>query len=136
LQSKGFLVKNCDAAGEAYSQFIDLLLEFQDIFYSVTDITSCNLLECKFATYPNIKPTRCQPYRLNDEMRGQADKQLDNLLNAGVIELDEDSPFASPIVLVQKRDSSYRFCVDFRNLNRICLSMYQPLPIYKKISWI
>ena len=125
LQSKGFLVKNCDAARKEYSQFIDLLLEFQDIFsYSATDITLCNLLECKFATYPNIKPIRCRPYCLNDEMRGQVDKQLDDLLNAGFIVPDEDSPFASPIVLVRIRDSSYRFCVDFKNLNRICLPMY------------
>ena len=40
------------------------------------------------------------------------DKQLNKLLTAGVIVEDNDSPFASPIVLVRKRDSSYRFCVD------------------------
>jgi len=134
LQSKGFLVKNCDAVGEVYPQFIDLLLEFQDIFsYSATDITLCNLLECEFATYPDIKPIICRPYRLSDEMRGQVDKQLNDLLDAGVIVEDEDSSFASPVVLVRKRDSSYRFCVDFRNLNKICLPLYQPLPVCEDI---
>jgi len=36
-------------------------------------------------------------------MRFQVDKQLDKLLAAGVIREDDGSPFASPIVMVQKR---------------------------------
>jgi len=60
---------------------------------------------CFIRTYPNIKPIRCRPYRLSDEMRGQVDKQLNDLLDSGVIVQDENSPFASPIVLVRKRDS-------------------------------
>ena len=132
LQSKGFLLNDCDAVGEVYPQFFDLLLKFQNIFfYSATDITPCNLLKCEFATYPDIKPIRCRPYRLSDKMRGQVDKQLNDLLDAGIIVEDENSPFASPIVLVRKRDSSYRFCVDFRNLNKICLNYTNRFPFLK-----
>jgi len=46
------------------------------------------------------------PYRLTDEMRSYVDKQLDELLAAGVITENNGSPFARPIVIIRKRDES------------------------------
>ena len=41
-------------------------------------------------------------------------KHLQELLDLGVI---QESPFASPIVVVRKKDGSVRLCIDFRKLN-------------------
>jgi len=41
---------------------------------------------------------------------------LDNLLELDIIE-ESDSPWASPIVLVRKSDSTLRLCIDFRRAN-------------------
>ena len=46
----------------------------------------------------------------------EVNKQIEDLLDKGVIGIS-DSPFASPIVPVVKRDGSIRICCDYRKLN-------------------
>lgn len=51
-----------------------------------------------------------------------------DLLDKGVIRRSK-SEYASPIILVKKRDGSDRLCVDFRALNRITVKDRYPLPL-------
>ncbi|CAM4939939.1 unnamed protein product [Rotaria socialis] len=54
---------------------------------------------------------------------GEVKKMLDN----GIIS-PSHSPWASPVVIVKKRDGSPRFCIDFRRLNSITRKDVYPLP--------
>ncbi len=38
------------------------------------------------------------------------------------------SPYASPVILVPKKDNTIRMCVDFRRLNKVTVSEQWPLP--------
>jgi hypothetical protein len=43
------------------------------------------------------------------------------------------SPFASPILLVKKKDGTWRFCVDYRHLNSIIVKNTYPLPVVDEL---
>lgn len=72
-------------------------------------------------------PLRQRPYRVSSTERRVIDEQVGDMLKRGVIE-PSDSPWASPVVLVKKKDGSIRFCVDYRRLNKITRKDVYPLP--------
>lgn len=60
-------------------------------------------------------------------MADTVNDEVNKKLELGVIE-HSDSSNSSPIVLVTKKDNTYRFCVDFRALNRITVFDADPMP--------
>jgi len=50
-----------------------------------------------------------------------------DLLESGLIE-SAHSAWSLPVILVRKKDGSWRFCVDYRKLNSVSLQDAYPLP--------
>ncbi len=59
-------------------------------------------------------------------------KHLQDLLAAGII-CESESPFASPIVVVRKKDNSVRLCIDFRKLNSQTIKDAYALPNLEEV---
>ena len=59
-------------------------------------------------------------------------KHLQELLDSGVIR-ESESPFASPIVVVRKKDGSVRLCIDFRKLNLHTIKDAYALPNLEEV---
>ncbi|KRZ52308.1 Retrovirus-related Pol polyprotein from transposon 17.6 [Trichinella nativa] len=72
---------------------------------------------------PIKQPPRRIPYHQKETVR----RMLSEMTNHKVIE-PSCGPWSSPIVLVKKKDGSYRFCVDYRKLNLCTKKDAQPLP--------
>lgn len=69
-----------------------------------------------------------RPYRLAPIEREKVKEILKELLAEEIIR-ESDSDFASPILLVRKKDGSDRMCVDYRALNKIIEKDRFPLPL-------
>ncbi|GFT91272.1 hypothetical protein TNCV_1191031 [Trichonephila clavipes] len=54
-------------------------------------------------------------------------EEVQKMLDEGIVQPSE-SPWSSPIVLVRKKDGSWRFCVDYRKLNSVTKKDVYPLP--------
>ena len=62
------------------------------------------------------RPVLCGPRRLAPAGLRTEQICIKDMLERGQIE-SSDSPWASPVVLVTKKDGSMRFCADYRRLN-------------------
>lgn len=73
------------------------------------------------------EPVRCHPYRTSPVQREVIDEQVREMLKLGVIR-ESTSPYAAPVVLVKKPDDSWRFCIDYRKLNKKIRRDNYPIP--------
>jgi hypothetical protein len=73
------------------------------------------------------EPIKQHPRRIPFFLRSKVETMVEEMLQQKVIRPSQ-SPWASPIVLVAKKDGSTRFCVDYRKLNSVTKKDVYPLP--------
>ncbi|CAG9134612.1 unnamed protein product [Plutella xylostella] len=107
---------------------LDLLNNFRDCF-------ALNLRELGFTSITQMTlhlndntPVTYRPYRLPFSERAKVREMVGNLLDNGIIQ-ESQSAYASPIVLVRKKNNEYRMCVDYRALNRKTVKDSYPMPV-------
>ena len=67
------------------------------------------------------------PYRTSPVERAHISSEVQRMLSEKIIEPSR-SPWASPVLLVKKKDGTMRFCVDYRKLNLVTVKDVYPLP--------
>jgi transposase InsO family protein len=73
------------------------------------------------------KPICQKPYPTPFSTKQVILEEVRKMEKAGVIE-KSNSPYASPVVLVRKKDGSNRFCIDYRQINRVTVTDAEPIP--------
>ena len=86
--------------------------------------------------YTSITRPVKQPRRTSFEEKDQIERQLSELLHDGKIQASE-SPWASPVLLIKKKDGSWHFCIDYRRLNDTSVKVAYPCGalMTRWISW-
>ena len=100
-----------------------LLREFSDV---LTDLPGHSTIAEHDIKLTTSEPTRSRPYPLPFAKTEEVKKEIQKMLQMNVIEPSE-SPYASPIVLVKKKDGTNRFCIDFRKLNKVTIFDAKPM---------
>ncbi|XP_048511938.1 uncharacterized protein LOC125501083 [Athalia rosae] len=75
----------------------------------------------------NHPAIRQRAFRVSPKIQEAIDAEVDKMLADGIIE-PSHSEWASPVVMVKKPDGSYRFCIDFRQVNTVSKKDAYPLP--------
>ncbi|KAL2079452.1 hypothetical protein ACEWY4_025196 [Coilia grayii] len=117
-------VEKCDLPETEASRLRLLLESFTKLCSSLpgrTDVLTHYI-------YTNTQvPIKQKPYRLSVVKQAMVKQKLQEMLESGIVE-PSFSGWASPVVLVPKKDGGYRFCVDYRKLNAVTETDAYPLP--------
>ena len=109
------------------NQLFALLLEYHDLFAEgPNDFGRTGKIKHRIDTgeSPPIRQPVC---RIPPFCKCQTKELLREMLDKNVIKTS-NSPWASPVILVQKKDGTTRFCVDYRKVNAVTRKDAYPLP--------
>jgi hypothetical protein len=77
---------------------------------------------------PGSQPPNVRPYRYPFSQKNEIEKMVQELLEAGVI-LPSTNPYSSPMVMVLKKEGTWRMCPDFHALNKLTIKDKFPIPV-------
>ena len=104
----------------------ELVDKYPEVFARNAEDIGCTGLTRHYVNLTSDKPVHAPYYKAPPpKVREELDRETDKLLAAGIAR-ESQSPYSAPIVLVKKPDGSWRYCTDFRRLNKITpVSPYQ-----------
>lgn len=111
---------------------LDLMKQHQHLFQVPKQIPPQRDHDRSIPLKPNTEPIKVRPYRYSYDQKNEIERLVEEMLNEGVIR-PSSSPYASPVLLVKKKDGSWRFCVDFRELNKVTIKDKFPIPLIQEL---
>jgi hypothetical protein len=109
-----------------------LIDEYTDLFQEPKQLPPSRVYDHAIPLQPDSMPINCRPYKYSPQHKTEIERQVKELLQAGLI-AHSTSPFASPVLLVQKKDGTWRFCVDYRRLSAMTIKNKFPMPTIEEI---
>jgi hypothetical protein len=114
----------------------ELLHEYIDLFPTkFTDMKGIKgpMGEMRIPLKLDARQFKHRPYRLNPKYKEKVNIELDRMLEAGIIELVEESEWISPMVVQDKNIGEIKICVDLRKLNDAFLDDPFPTPFTNEV---
>lgn len=109
-----------------------ILHEFPTVFQPPKELPPCRPQDHLIPIMEGSAPVNINPYKCPYLQRTKIEKMVQEMLASGIIKHSQ-SPYASPVLLVKKKDNTWRFCVDYRALNAITVKNRFPIPIIEEM---
>lgn len=118
-----------DVVVEVPDAVADILSEFCDVMPPELPkkLPPRRAVDHKIELEPGARPPAQAPYRMAPKELAELRKQLDDLLDAGLIQPSK-APYGAPVLFQRKQDGSLRMCVDYRALNKVTVKNKYPIP--------
>jgi hypothetical protein len=117
-------------------KLISCLSRNKDVFArSALDLVgvSRTVIEHSLGIDPSVRPKKQLLCKMSDEKIEAAKAEVHRLLEANFIEPIAYPTWLANVVMVQKKSSKWRMCIDFTSLNKACPKDNFPLPQIDKI---
>lgn len=127
------LIKTQDLNKEEKYSLQKICAKYSDVFHLENDsLTVTNIYKERIHLQKFAKPVYVKPYRIPYAQKAEVEKQVGDMLRAGVIE-ETRSPWSSPILIVPKKNDAngnkkWRLVIDYRLLNKQVEDDKFPLP--------
>ncbi|XP_056864057.1 uncharacterized protein LOC130511197 [Raphanus sativus] len=129
VYKESLMANSSDLAPEIPSELLDVLQDFSDVFpdENPKGLPPIRGIEHQIDFVPSASLPNRPAYRTNPVETKELQKQIGELLEKGYIR-ESLSPCAVPVLLVPKKDGSWRMCVDCRAINNITVKYRHPIP--------
>ncbi|XP_027122021.1 uncharacterized protein [Coffea arabica] len=104
-----------------------ILQQHSQVFSTPTGLPLERELDHQINLKPGAEPFKLKPYRYPHSHKAEIEKQVTEMLTNGIV-IHSTSPYASPVLLVKKKDNSWRLCIDYRKLNELTIKDKFPIP--------
>jgi hypothetical protein len=105
-----------------------VVFQFPTVFDIPTGMLPIRECDHQIPLVASARPVQMRPYIYAPTLTNEIEQQLTDMLQAGTIQHGH-SEFASSVILVKKKDNTYRFCVDYRHLNALTVKTKYLVPI-------
>ena len=116
-----------DLPSDVQKKLLGVLNDYQDVFSSSKMDIGCTSLVQHTIDTGDSYPIAVAPRRIPMALEEKVDKMIEDLLKNDIIQPSE-SPWNAPLVIVAKKNSDIRLCVDYRKLNAVTKRPVYPIP--------
>ncbi|KAG1463471.1 hypothetical protein G6F56_005276 [Rhizopus delemar] len=106
---------------------------FADCFVENSGLGRVKGFEHHVVLKPGATPVRSVPFRLTWEENDFLEKELNNMLELGIIRPSKTGVYSSPCFFVKKKDGTRRMVLDYRKLNQMTVCNAYPLPLIAEL---
>ncbi|KAM0053973.1 putative nucleotidyltransferase, Ribonuclease H [Helianthus debilis subsp. tardiflorus] len=110
----------------------ELLLQYEDVFKTPDSLPPNRECNHKIQLMDESVSINQRAYRYPVGQKDIIEKMVQEMLDMGIIRHSVSS-FASPVVLVKKKDGTWRLCVDYRKLNDQTVKNRFPIPLIEEL---